>query len=373
MNSRFIIPFGLIILLAIVVLAITQLTPIQDRPQQVLPVALAPEVTTMTEVVNETDALQNESSSSTLVPAVSNQEDLELSAISERPIMITERIKHSVPLAEILGGGPPKDGIPSIDNPRFVSVSEAAKFLSDDEPGLALSLNGVDRFYPYQILVWHEIVNDTFNGQRVLITYCPLCFSGVVYDPLVQGERVEFGTSGKLWQSNLVMYDRKTESYWSQILGEGIKGEMTGARLKILPSDITKFGLWRAAYPQGQVLSRDTGALRVYGNDPYGNYYTTPGVFFPVSNRDERLDEKEFILGIVIDGQAKAYWPAAIKEKSEVTDEFAGKTIVAKYEANLDAVRLFEKKADGTLARINPLAGFWFSWVAAYPNTALLK
>lgn len=289
-----------------------------------------------------------------------------------KEIMVTDGVKHSVDLKEILGGGPPKDGIPSIDSPKFVSISQA-DFINDEEPGIAVSLNGIDRFYPFQILVWHEIVNDTFGSQRVLVTYCPLCLSGIVFDPLVNGQRVEFGTSGKLWQSNLVMYDRKTDSYWSQILGEAIVGDMTGTKLKVLPSDMTRFGEWRKAHPSGQVLSRDTGATRFYGRDPYGDYYTTSGTFFPVRNKDSRLEDKDFVLGIVVNGKAKAYYPPSIKDKGEIIDSFEGKTIVAQYEPEIDAVRLFERKSDGILERINPFPNFWFSWVAAWPETALYK
>lgn len=289
-----------------------------------------------------------------------------------KEIMITDDTKHSVPLDEILGGGPPKDGIPSIDNPKFVSFSDAGKFLKDSEPGIAFEINGEARFYPFQILVWHEIVNDTVSGQRVLITYCPLCLSGIVFDPVVQGERVEFGTSGKLWNSNLVMYDRKTDSLWSQILGESIVGEMTGTKLTVLPSDQIRFGEWKKLHPNGEVLSRDTGATRFYGQDPYGDYYTTPGTFFPVYKKDGRLPKKEFVLGIVVSGKTKAYWPAAVKKVGSVEDVFEGKTIVAKYEQDIDAIRLFEKKGE-TLERINPFGAFWFSWVAAHPDTELYK
>ena len=305
------------------------------------------------------------------VPPEEQPQEISSNTVTKE-ITITDGTRHSVPLDEILGGGPPKDGIPSIDDPKFVSPSQA-DFITDEEPGIAVSLNGIDRFYPYQILVWHEIVNDTFNGQRALVTYCPLCLSVIVFDPLVNGERVEFGTSGKLWQSNLVMYDRKTDSYWSQVLGESIVGEMTGTQLEVLPSDVTRFGEWRAQFPNGQVLSRDTGATRFYGRDPYGDYYTTPGTYFPVRNQDNRLKDKDFVLGIVEGNQAKAYYPPAIKQRGEVVDSFAGKTIVARYDADLDVVRLFEKKSDGTEKRINPFPNFWFSWVAAHPETQLYK
>lgn len=287
-------------------------------------------------------------------------------------IIMTDDLKHSVPLDEIVGGGPPRDGIPSIDEPKFVPVAEAQEFVRDEEPGLAVSLRGIDRFYPFQILVWHEIVNDTLAGQRLLVTYCPLCLSGIVFDPEVQGERVEFGTSGKLWNSNLVMYDRKTESLWSQILGEAIVGEMTGTRLTVLPSDQVRFGEWRKLHSGGEVLSRDTGAERFYGRDPYGDYYAdNSAIYFPLNAQDQRLPAKEFVLGVVIDGQAKAYVPAAVKARGEVVDRFAGKTIVAQYEKELDAVRLFERQASGELVRINPFAAYWFSWVAAHPDTEL--
>jgi len=294
-------------------------------------------------------------------------------SFSTKEIMVTDGVKHSVPLDEILGGGPPKDGIPSIDNPKFISVAEASKILNDSEPGIALSISGADRFYPFQILVWHEIVNDTIGGQRALVTYCPLCLSGIVFDPLVNNERVEFGTSGKLWNSNLVMYDRKTNSLWSQILGEAIVGEMTGTQLKVLASDQIRFGEWKKLHPNGEVLSRDTGTTRFYGQDPYGDYYTTPGTYFPVGRKDDRLNEKDFVLGIVISGKAKAYWPEAVKKLGVVEDRFENKTIVAQYEKDIDAVRLFEKKSDGTLERINPFGSFWFSWVAAHPDTELFK
>lgn len=285
---------------------------------------------------------------------------------------ITE-IKQSIPLQSIVSGGPGKDGIPAIDTPRFISVPEASSFLSDTDPGVAVSLNGIDRFYPFQILVWHEIVNDTFEGQRVLVTYCPLCYTAIVFDPVVKGERVEFGVSGKLYESNLLMYDRKTESYWSQILGKAVVGEMTGETLPVLSSDILTFGNWRNAFPNGQALSRNTGADRHYGVDPYGNYYSNDEVFFRVSAEDSRLDKKDFILGILVNGKAKAYDVRTIKALGEITDTFEGKTFIARYDPTIDAVRFFEKNSDGALIRINPFGSFWFSWVAVHPDTELYK
>lgn len=294
-------------------------------------------------------------------------------ATGARTISVTDGVKHSVPLDEIIGGGPEKDGIPPIDNPQFVSTADASSFLKDSEVGIALDVRGIRRFYPFQILVWHEIVNDTVGGERVLVTYCPLCRTGIVYDPSVGGERVEFGTSGKLWNSNLVMYDRKTQSLWSQVLGEAIVGEETGARLAVIASDIMRFGDFKKLYQSGQVLSRKTGFARSYGADPYGNYYTTPGTYFPLTHTDDRLPDKEFVLGIVVNGKAKAYAEDAIKKAGSIEDTFEGKTIVARYDRESNSARIFEKRADGSLVRLDTVGAFWFSWAAAHPGTELYK
>ena len=305
------------------------------------------------------------------------QKDMALEAqIEERSEQVEEKkeeqVKSSVPLDELIGGGPPKDGIPSIDDPVFGSVEDAEEYLSDEEPGISISIDGTSRFYPYQILVWHEIVNDTINGERILVTYCPLCGSGIVFDPVVDGERVEFGVSGKLWNSNLVMYDRKTDSYWSQALGEAIVGQMTGTQLEILPYNLTTFGLWKEVFPKGEVLTRDTGAIRFYGNDPYGDYYTNDKVLFPVNNTDSRLDSKELILGVVIDDKPKAYVPKDIKKEGTAIDSIGDTILTLKYNESLDAVEIYKKTADDEI-RVNPFSTFWFSWVAIHPQSEIYK
>ncbi|MBI2552759.1 DUF3179 domain-containing protein [Candidatus Uhrbacteria bacterium] len=285
----------------------------------------------------------------------------------------TQETPSRVPQSEIknlLG----RDSIPSIDNPIFMAPAEASGWLDDSEPGIAFSRGATHRFYPYQILVWHEIVNDTAEGERTLVTYCPLCLTGFVFDPLVKGERIEFGTSGKLWKSNLVMYDRKTDSLWSQILGEAIAGEMIGAKLELLPSDQVLFGKWRATHPDGQVLSRETGATRFYGTSPYGDYFSSVGFARSLAGgRDTRLTPDTFIFGIVTDGKAKAYPVEAVKQKGEVVDEFAGQTLVLKYDKALDVVRVYRRLPEGGQERINPFSSFWFAWTAAHQDTELYK
>lgn len=299
---------------------------------------------------------------------------LEQNGKEEREILVTDGVRHTIPLEEIVSGGPPKDGIPSIDDPKFVPASEADKWLQDNEPGIAVSLNGINRFYPYQILVWHEIVNDTIKGQRILVTYCPLCLTGLVFDPLVKGERVEFGTSGKLWRSNLVMYDRKTDSLWSQILGEAVVGEMAGFRLKVIPSDQMLYGNWKKAFPQGEVLSRDTGAIRFYGSNPYGDYFSVTNLSLSlVKPTDTRLPNDALVFGIVVGKKAKAYYVEAIKKKGEVKDSLAGETFVLRYDRKLDVVRVYKKLPDGNEKRVNPFSAFWFAWAAVHPQTELYK
>lgn len=293
---------------------------------------------------------------------------------SEQGIMITDGVKHSIPLEEIISGGPPKDGIPPIDNPQFISVEEAGGWLNDEEPGVAFSRGRTHRFYPYQVLVWHEIVNDTVEGDRVLITYCPLCLTGYVFDPVVQGERVEFGTSGKLWKSNLVMYDRKTDSLWPQVLGEAVVGEMTGTALPVLPSDQVRFGDWKRLHPDGEVLSRETGSLRPYGFNPYEGYFSVTDLALGLAKpTDTRLPVDAFVFGVVVNGKAKAYSTEAIKERGTVEDVFEGTALVLRHEKELDVVRMYRKLPDGTEERVNPISGFWFSWAATHPDTELFQ
>ena len=183
----------------------------------------------------------------------------------------TDFSKHSIAYGEILSGGPPKDGIPSIDNPKFVGVSDATD-LSDTEPVIGVVVNGAARAYPLRVLTWHEIVNDTLGGVPITVTYCPLCNSGIVFDRRLDGRVLDFGTTGKLRNSDLVMYDRQTESWWQQFLGQGIVGAMTGKKLKMLPARMESFARFRERAPHGQVLVPTVPGMRPYGRNPYVSY-----------------------------------------------------------------------------------------------------
>ncbi len=321
----------------------------------------------------------------------------------------TNNPKPLVPLNQIVGGGPPRDGIPSIDNPKFVSVQDAGKFLQDFELVVGVSINGDIRAYPLQILVWHEIVNDEVGGVPVAVTYCPLCFTNQVFKRTIDGEVVEFGTSGKLYNSNLVMYDRTSESYWSQALGQAIVGEHTGKKLERLPFDLANFGDWKKIYPDSNVLSVDTGFGRPYGADPYGDYYTSPRILFPVSHSDDRLGVKEIVIGLEHNGTYRAYNIQDIEEKNVINDGISGnsfglmslhpfmvrayetvidgQTLEFEYDAannifvdkqtkskwNFDGVAIEGEMTGKQLTRLPFDEGFWFEWVAFHPETELYE
>jgi hypothetical protein len=181
--------------------------------------------------------------------------------------------RHSVDLDEIFSGGPPRDGIPSIDAPEFVPVSEAE--LPEHEPVIGLIVGDDARAYPLRILIWHEIVNDVVGGVPVAVTFCPLCNTGIVFDRRLGGRVLAFGTTGKLRNSDLVMYDRATESWWQQFLGEAIVGELTGERLAMLPARLESFASFEQRAPDGRVQVAG-GAMRPYGQNPYAGYDSAP-------------------------------------------------------------------------------------------------
>lgn len=204
----------------------------------------------------------------------------------------------TVPLSEIRSGGPPPDGIPAIDHPTFLHAS-AVDFLSDTEPVLAVEIGGEARAYPVQVLIWHEIVNDTIGGVPVAITYCPLCNSAVAYDRRVGSRVLTFGTSGMLWNSALVMYDRQTETLWSHFTGAGIIGTLTGVELAKFSVATVPWQAWREAHPDGLVLSRSTGFIRDYGRNPYPGYDDVNGTPFLFEGKvDGRFTAMTRVIGI---------------------------------------------------------------------------
>lgn len=190
----------------------------------------------------------------------------------------TDFTKKSVDFGSIISGGPPKDGIPSIDAPKFVPLADY-KPDAETEPVITFEHNGDARAYPLRVLIWHEIVNDTVGGAPVSVTYCPLCNSAVVFDRRVGSRILDFGTTGKLRKSDMVMYDRQTESWWQQFTGTGIVGELTGTELKMLPARVESVALFRKRYPGGKVLVPENENMRPYGTNPYLGYDTSAQPF----------------------------------------------------------------------------------------------
>ena len=283
-------------------------------------------------------------------------------------VKVTARgVKYIVDPDKIIGGGPPKDGIPSIDDPKFVSVEEADKWIQDNELVLAFIYKGVKRVYPLQIMVWHEIVNDNIAGDPILISYCPLCGSGIAYERVLNGEEVEFGVSGKLYNSNLVMYDRKTNSYWSQVDGVAIVGELAGMKLKPISIDTVVWRDWKVAHGDSEVLSQKTGFFRPYGRDPYGNYYEDSFLFFPVEAQDDRVHPKTVVFGVEVNGNFKAYREEDLKEQKVIEDEIDGVNI----KIERDAVGIVKVTNVDTGEEIVKGRDFWFAWYAFHPDTEL--
>jgi len=338
----------------------------------------------------------------------------------------TDFSKHSVPYREILSGGPSKDGIPAIDHPRFVSVSEADEWLEPVEPVIFLQIGDDARAYPIQIIMWHEIVNDVVDGVPVVVTFCPLCNTAIAFERTAAGGQVfDFGTTGRLRYSNLIMYDRQTETWWQQATGEAIVGELTGTQLTFHPASIVAWETFKQTYPGGKVLSRQTGFNRPYGRNPYAGYDDvnntpflyrgpeTPGTLLPMAR----------VLTVQWNGETVAYPYDVLKQWRVVNDTIGGVEVAVMWTPGaasaLDAdqvaggrevgsASVYRRALDGeTLsflyndARIldhetgsewdvfgravrGPLAGkqltpvvavnhFWFSWAAFRPETRVFS
>jgi hypothetical protein len=242
----------------------------------------------------------------------------------------TDFSKHSVPYSEILSGGPPKDGIPAIDHPTFVSVSEADAWLKPVEPVIFFQIGDDARAYPIQIFMWHEIVNDTMGDVPVVITFCPLCNTAIAFERTVGGQVLDFGTTGRLRYSNLIMYDRQTETWWQQATGEAIAGELTGMQLAYLPASIIAWSDFKTAYPEGKVLSRETGFPRSYGDNPYVGYddVNNPPFLYRGPETPGELPPVARVLTVDLGGEAVAYPYDVLQQVSVVNDTVGGEAIV---------------------------------------------
>ena len=241
---------------------------------------------------------------------------------------------HTVPYDEILSGGPPRDGIPPIDNPKYTTNEAASRWLGDKEPVIIFGLNGDVRAYPLQILTWHEIVNDVVGGVPVAVTFCPLCNAALVFDRRLAGVIHDFGTSGKLRNSDLIMWDRQTESWWQQFTGEGIVGELAGKMLTSLPSQVISWEDFKAANPESIVLSRDTGFNRPYGRNPYAGYdrVDNPPFLFE-GPLDGRLLPKERVAFVTVGDKTAAFPFSILEVERAVNYTVNGRDLVVFFES----------------------------------------
>ena len=274
-----------------------------------------------------------------------------------------------IPIAEIHDGGPPRDGIPSIDRPNFVGAQEA-DFMQDKESVLGVSFNGIAKAYPTRILDRHEIVNDDLNGIKVAITFCPLCGSGVGVISKVNGIDRTFGVSGLLYNSDVLLYDRETESLWSQIMGKAISGNSSDQELQLIPTENTSWEDWKSRHPETLVLTTETGFERDYETKAYGAYLVSDRLMFPVNNKDSRISNKEKIIGLEIDGKFKAYPFNKLKsEKFPITDVLNGQEILIYYDRKAKSARI--EDAEGNV--LPAITMFWFAWYAFHPDTSVYE
>lgn len=237
--------------------------------------------------------------------------------------------KASVNPDEIISGGVPRDGIPPIDDPVFVSVSSAAEWIDDREPVILVTVESDVRAFPLQIMTYHEIVNTTIGEIPVSVTFCPLCYSTIVFKRKLGDVLYDFGVSGLLRHSDLIMYDRQTESLWQQITGEAIVGDMTGSVLESLPSQIVSFEQFARRYPDAQVLSRETGFDRNYGSNPYPGYDDIDDrPFLFRGDYDERLRPMERVVTVAVGEEAKAYPYSVTRKARVINDELGGVSLV---------------------------------------------
>ncbi len=272
-----------------------------------------------------------------------------------------------VPPEQILSGGPGRDGIPSLDDPVFVKAGDAT-FLREKDRVLGVEINGVARAYPIRILNYHEIVNDSIGKDAIVLTYCPLCGSGMAFFSTIDGSRLEFGVSGLLYNSDVLLYDRKSKSLWSQIMKTAVTGLMKGTELDAIPLSHTTWRDWQGRHPDTQVLSMDTGFRRNYKVSPYGNYGRDGRLYFPVAKENPKYRRKSMVLGLEIGGRFKAYpFDELKKGPNQFADKFQGRRFKVIYDEKNETARILD--TDG---KEEPtLLVFWFAWYAFHPNTEI--
>jgi len=288
-----------------------------------------------------------------------------VSAATGQPFNGFDVSNAAIPLDEILGGGPLRDGIPSIDHPRFIAPSDAG-FMKGGDEVVSVTLGTETRAYPLRILVWHEIVNDELAGQPIAVTYCPLCGTAMVFSRLIGGRMLDFGVSGLLYQSDVLMYDRQTDSLWSQLAMRAVSGPLVNTELPWLASQQLTWAAWKEEYPQGKVLSMQTGSARNYSGNAYARYHQSPDTMFPVPSRRTELPQKDWVFGVLADSAPHAYSVRALAEQHTINDS----ALEITYNPDSQRVRASNRATGEELPVVKV---YWFAWQAFYPNTELVQ
>jgi hypothetical protein len=288
-------------------------------------------------------------------------------AIAIYPILTGFDLNHPVvPPSEIRDGGPAKDAIPAIQEPQFDKAANVT-FLEANDKVIGVVIEGRARAYPITILNWHEVVNDSLAGTPIAVTFCPLVQGAAVYSRETGGNTLTLGVSGKLYQSNLVIYDQGTQSLWSQLEGRALTGPMAGRKLTQLPSTVTTWEAWQRKHPATDVLSINTGYMRDYGVDPYWGYEHGDQVVSPVTHLDERLPAHELVVGVSAGGQDEAFLCSKLGEAAmPLRVQLGGADLTITYDAKSGAAA-----ASASGKRIAIYSGYWFAWAAFHPQTTI--
>ncbi len=262
-----------------------------------------------------------------------------------------------IPEDQVLDGGPGKDGIPSVDNPKFTGVAQVESYLLDTDLVLVAKVGNEVKIYPHPILDWHEIINDGIQDEKFAVTYCPLTGTGIGWNRVIDGKQTTFGVSGLLYNSNLIPFDRETDSNWSQIRLDCVNGDLAGRTIELFPLLETEWQTARSMFPNAQVVSTDTGFNRTYGRYPYGGYRTNGSINFPVSNQDERLPEKERVLALIDEEKSVAYRFANFKGGANgvINDDFKGEPIVVFGNESKNFMAAYKATLDGQTLRFSAL------------------
>jgi hypothetical protein len=297
----------------------------------------------------------------------------------------TDFSRHTVLLREFQSGGPPKDGIPAIDEPSVVDVETAEAWLAPREPVIEVTVNGETRAYPIQVLIWHEIANDELGGVPIAVTFCPLCNTSIVFDRRVEGRTLDFGTTGKLRNSDLVMYDRQTESWWQQFGGEALVGRYAGTELRQLPARIVSWADFKREHASARVLSRDTGHSRPYGENPYEGYddVGSSPIFSARNEDDHRLPPKERVVFLKRGGEVAVIPYSTLQRRRVVRLVVGGHRLVVRWRPDvasaLDSTAISKGRSvgaasvreDGKLVAFDE--PFWFVVAAFSPDARVVR